>query len=254
MKIHVKTNGGGIFSHFYLALRNVEFKIKDEDIDSIESIYLEPNSNTAIGQKCIGFNPFDFTLDQEIETFDIYINSNNFAIHENIKDIDSKFLNRMRRICDKVLIKKEIIKSINSSINENTLGVHIRLTDMFEHHPEYISKLGNSTEAYINKTISLIEQNHPIFVASDNKESLIKFQKKFNVIFNNSRNISETEYNKDYLTYQINNIDKQWFWNDSFLDMISLSKCGSLLYNVSSLNTTSFLYSKSIINTYRVGF
>lgn len=64
MKIHIKTNGGGIFSHFYLALRTVEFKIKN--IDSIESIYLEPNSDTVIGQKCIGFNPFDFTLDQKI--------------------------------------------------------------------------------------------------------------------------------------------------------------------------------------------
>ena len=252
MKIHIKTNGGGIFSHFYLALRTVEFKIKN--IDSIESIYLEPNSDTVIGQKCIGFNPFDFTLDQKIETFDIYINSSIFAIHETLKDIDSEFLNRMRQICDKILIKKEIIKSTNSLINENTLGVHIRLTDMFQHHPYYISQLGNSTEAYINKTISLIEQNHPIFVSSDNKESLINFQKKFNVIFNNSRNIAETEYDKDYLTYQYDNFDKEWFWNDSFLDMISLSKCGSLLYNVSSLNTTSFLYSKSIINTYRLGF
>ena len=82
----------------------------------------------------------------------------------------------------------------------------------------------------------------------------LTYKEKFNIISNESRNLSDEEHSNNYFEYKIDNYDKEWFWHDSFLDMISLSKCGSLIYNVSSLNTTSFLYSNITMNTYRIGF
>ena len=125
---------------------------------------------------------------------------------------------------------------------------------MLQYHPEYVSNSGHDTKSYIDKASELIKQNDNIFISSDNKQSLIKFKEKFNIISNDSRNLSDEEHSKNYFEYKNDNLDKEWLWHDSFLDMISLSKCGSLIYNVSSLNTASFLYSNSAMNTYRIGF
>ena len=42
------------------------------------------------------------------------------------------------------------------------------------------------------------------------------------------------------------------FWIDTFLEMLSLSKCNTLIYRVSNLNNASVLFSQAIKDTVKI--
>ena len=64
--------------------------------------------------------------------------------------------------------------------------------------------------------------------------------------------LSKTEYGGDYYGYQLGNMHREFFWVDSFVDMLSLSRCGILLYKLSNLNNTSLFFSKTLTKFYKI--
>ena len=54
------------------------------------------------------------------------------------------------------------------------------------------------------------------------------------------------------LGLQLNKSGDEDFWVDTFLEMLSLSKCNTLIYRVSNLNNASVLFSQAIKDTVKI--
>lgn len=215
MKLRVITpqKAGGVFSHFTIAIQQIERCI--DDIDSIESIYIEPSVESIIGQAAKQ-NPFSFVLDQDDRIFDVKLQCPVRLPYTNHSDIPQSKLDRFRKICRKLTVKQSLLEKVDKNITEKVYGVHVRTTDMFFCHPQHSSYKYISTEDFINKTLEVAGTENPIFVASDNVISIMKFKEKFNVISNECFNRSATEQDKDYTAYQITNLGKECFWEYYF--------------------------------------
>ena len=94
-----------------------------------------------------------------------------------------------------------------------------------------------------------------IFISSDNTESINKLiDTDYNIITNTeitNRNINEADgagYNK---LLKASHLEEK-FWVDSFLDMLSLAKCGELIKGPSSLSNTSIILSSTFKKVYYV--
>jgi hypothetical protein len=256
MNISVKTTGGGIFSMLTIAIQQILNDI--QNIDDIKNIYIEiDNSRTphiiAEHVENETKNPFDFVLDQKyIEPSVVLYGTftNTYNNHDTL--YGTVELEKIQKICDKIKIKDSILNRINPDINEQTLGVHVRLTDMLEWHLD-IHK-GGSTQDYINllQKILIGTDIKNIFVSSDNEYSLEILKHNFKIIHNTVNNLNKTETDGNYYKYQLENINFENFWTDSFIDMISLSRCGSLVYKLSNLNNASLFFSKTLTKFYKL--
>lgn len=251
MNISIETSGGGIFSLFTTAI--VQIYLNFDKLNDIDNIYIDIDKDSYAYQKNMTNNPFDYVLDQKkikpdftLKAFPLMPYNDHNLLYGTLE------LEKIKLICSKIKIKNIIINKINKEICENTLGVHVRLTDMLDYHLD--SHGGGSTDDYL-KSISNILKIHKvknIFVASDNIFSLEKIKENFEIIQNKVNNLNKTEFNGDYFNYQIENIHKEDFWVDSFTDMLSLSKCGILLNKLSNLNNTSLFFSKTLSIFYKI--
>ena len=259
MNVLVKTMGGGIFSIFTVAIQQILNSIPN--VDDIENIYIEldkprsiyPNNRLINTVENETGNPFDFVLEQtnlQPNIVLIAVPSKTYDNHEKLYGTNE--LKRLQTICSKIKIKETVLSKIKNDIDENTLGVHVRLTDMLEYHKD-IHK-GGSTDEYISSIKNIIATNNikNIYIASDNEFSLQKLKENFEIINNDAKNLNKTEFKGDYYNYQIDNMHQEFFWVDSFVDMLSLSKCGVLLYKLSNLNNTSLFFSKTLTKFYKI--
>jgi hypothetical protein len=256
MNILVKTTGGGIFSMYTIAIQQILRDI--QNIDDIQNIYIEID-NYRTSHIILDHvenatkNPFDFVLDQKnIEPTIVLIGTFNKTYTDHDTLYGSVELEKIQKICDKIKIKDSILNSINTDINEQTLGVHVRLTDMLELHLDIHG--GGTTLDYIDfiKKLSADMTIKNIFVSSDNRYSLDLLSRNFKIIHNDVNNLNKTEMPSNYYNYQLENLTRENFWVDSFTDMISLSRCGSLVYKLSNLNTTALFFSKTLTNFYKL--
>ena len=137
---------------------------------------------------------------------------------------------------------------VDDRITNNTLGVHIRLTDMNSMHgKDYGVKTFDDYLMVIDRLMGDDTMGN-MFISSDNSESISKISNKYNIITNqgiSNRHSSEVD-NGDYNKSLRAQISESRLWEDSFLDMVSLSKCGVLIKNVSSLSNTSIIVSDTI--------
>ena len=249
MNIKVVANSAGIFAKVILALQTVKHHCvtKGVSISDIESIYFESKPN-------IENNLFDFALEQnELPKYDITLQSRKFKSYNKMfSDSDLPFF---KVVFDKLVIKDSVLNRVDENISEDTLGIHIRLTDMNTlHGGNYGIRDYNSYLKVINSVIKGNRDIKNIFVSSDNIESIDKLSKEFDIITNSdisNRNATEVDgtlYNK---TLKENHLEEK-FWVDSFLDMISLAKCGRLVKGVSSLSNTSIIVSNTLKDVYYV--
>jgi len=255
MNVLVKTVGGGIFSTFTIAIQQILNDIPN--VDEIDNIYIElDNDRYHYSERILGsemINPFDYVLDQKKINPDIILTANFIKTYINHNDLyGTEELKKLQIICGKIKIKQNVLNKINSKINEKTLGVHVRLTDMLEHHIELHK--GGSTQEYVDSIKNIINENdiENIFVSSDNEHSLLILKENFDIINNQISNINKTEFGGDYFRYQLDNLHLEYFWVDSFVDMIGLSKCGILLYKLSNLNNSSLFFSKTLNKFYKI--
>ena len=143
---------------------------------------------------------------------------------------------------------------IRKNIHENTLGLHIRLTDMKEHDHLY----GHRTyEDFIEKVRVVLQENtniNNIFVTSDNYESILKVLSdlpdiEINFIHEFLRCENE---NSDNWQLQIENLKNNNYCINTFIEMCLLSKCGYLVHRISGFSLCSILYSNTLKKTYLI--
>lgn len=243
---------GGIFSKYI-------FGIKNAILHEADSYYL--NVSDTNRTDC---DIFDCVLDQTL-SFDNTIESNNV-----IKEVDcqhfgnySKFnpienspnLPKYSEIIKKFKIKKELLDEVKYyqdkfNIDESTVGVHIRLTDMNIVHGNDYGVL--TFEDFKSK----MRPDVKYFVASDNNESLKKLKDLYGDNINYVDGLIRGELeNDDTSTMFLNNpvvFKNKKFWHDSFLEMLLLSKCSELICRTSDLSNVAIIYSETIKNVIRL--
>lgn len=234
--------GSGIFSRFTLGIQ----ELIRHSLEDLNQIYFDYQGT------------FDYVFDQSIPLF-----SKTVYTHPNIPSYADNCLLPPE---DKVLINQVINKldihpdiNVNSQITNRTLGVHVRLTDLMTADVRYQNN-PFTTEDIIQTTYKIMESGRydNIFVASDNIESLEKFDKALDFIHNGSKFIYHQEVDptrdSDNLwleRFETPQEESKEFIQEAFTDMYSLSKCGGLLRVGSNLAVASLMFSNSIKNVYK---
>jgi hypothetical protein len=248
MKYIVNVSGGGIFSLMHQFFEVVIGNIND--IDSISSLRIIIPNNPFIKDKFIFDNIFEISDDDNnkniIKIFlpspkNSFLYANLYERFEDLKKINKK-LKYNKLIIDEV---EQYTKKNN--IDNNTLGIHIRLTDMNSIHPEYGIF---SLETFINETINYLNNNKHIsklFIASDNNESIEEFIKIFpnlTIYYYENKyrvnNIQDNNYHN-----QINNLNDKNFIINNFIENIILSKCCGLIHRISDFANYAIINSET---------
>jgi len=227
--------GGGIFSNFMIALKNATM------YPSVESFYFDATIKGVIG------NPFRFVLDQK-STKDVKdIRNTDVEWSGGILD-DSKKIESLRRVIERLEIKKEIIDKVDNlskdlRITEETLGVHIRLCDMNIFHKKQHGTL--RYEDFFKEIEKNVNNKKNIFVASDNDESIAKLKKEFGDMICCAPDISRAKRETENTLYwQKKNLTNPFLWEEAFIDMLLLAKCKYKIFRVSNVAYSSVLFSK----------
>jgi hypothetical protein len=232
MNVCFNIDAGGIFSKMMFYFQN------SVDFD-LDKVYLNCTDSRAVVD---GMNPFDFIfLQPELDESFLIKNCQNILAHSYSNKIEnSVYMDAYKNALKKISLNNEMIKIFQkhkSIILENMSGVHIRLTDMNELHPEYGT---HSFEDYRNV---ISELPGKVFVASDNKESINKlvseFGEKIVYIENNFR--AENE-NDNIFQMQLDNFSNKNFWQESFLEMYLLSLCKTIVCKTSNLTNTAKIF------------
>ena len=233
--------GSGVFSRFTLGIQ----ELIRHPLDNLNQVYFDYQDT------------FNYVFDQSLPSPAkvIYTHKDISAYNDNgFLPVNDKPL--INQIVNKLKIHPDI--KVNPQITDRTLGIHIRLTDLMTADIRYNNN-PYTTEDIIESTYNIMESGDydNIFIASDNTESLEKFDKKFNFIHNNSQFIYHQEVDptrdSDYLwleRFETPQEETKAFVQEAFLDMYSLSKCGGLMRIGSNLAVASLMFSNTINKIY----
>jgi len=214
---NINVQAAGIFSEFDFVLQTIDWINPDFDNVFINNI----DDRSLVNERNIFNHIFDQNFTSDYPSYEChrsYSYSKFFPI-ENSPRMDSY---------------KKIVKKLKFSDE---------LKEKFEF---YLDLLGLDAD-FLNAIKENKGPNTKIFVASDNNESIIKLKKEFgdDLYFADQfiRGESETE---DTSIIVGNNFKDKKIWIEAFLEMLLLSKCGTLICRSSSLSNTSIIYSDTI--------
>jgi hypothetical protein len=240
---NINVQAAGIFSKFDFVLQTIDWINPDFDNVFINNI----DDRSLVNERNIFNHIFDQNFTSDYPSYEChrsYSYSKFFPI-ENSPRMDS-----YKKIVKKLKFSDELKENFEFyldllGLDADFLGVHIRLCDMNIYHG------GDYGLLYFDDFLNAIKENKgpntKIFVASDNNESIIKLKKEFgdDLYFADQfiRGESETE---DTSIIVGNNFKDKKIWIEAFLEMLLLSKCGTLICRSSSLSNTSIIYSDTI--------
>ena len=251
MNIKINTFGVGPFSTLMVGLQYFINKYNDLDIDDV---YFDINRNQPYSKF---INLFDYVFENKLGLNFFEIDCDFvYPSYVNLFNDNKIELEKLKKISDKIKIKKNIIDKINPIIDSDTLGVHIRLTDMNVLHRDIQGDINYSSfEKKIEEVLSENKEINKIFVASDNIVSLKKLEQKYDIVYNKDvyrHSTEESNRDNNFSNYVFDDMHNEVGWTDSFLECLSLSRCGYLIHGLSNLNNSSVIFSDSIKKTYRV--
>lgn len=227
-------DAGGIFSKYMFGIQNA---VNHE----LNSIYLKITDLRTIE------NAFDFVLEQKYEDNSYTINCKNFGSYGKTNPIElSPKFNEYKELIKKIKIKQTILDKVDEyveklNINENTIGVHLRLTDMDIHHKKDYGIL--TFENYL-ANMDITKQ---YFIASDNHESIQKLTQIFGDNVKYIPNIIRCDKEtNDSTILQLDNFKNEQFWIEAFIEMLLLSKCSKIICRTSNLINASIIHSDNI--------
>lgn len=254
MSYIIQTTGGGLFSLFHITL--------EEFIDKHYNNIL--NINDIVEFKIIICANHIFNNKHLFDDIFTYNNLNKFEHLQSTSctrwftNINKKpeLLVLLKTLVHKNKLNDEIITKVNEyvsnfGITENTLAVHIRLTDMNVIHPEY----GVFTlDAYINKINEMINIHtniNNIYIASDNTESINKLKEYYKNIIkityieykeNDIRSLYEN-VNPSFEIVRLNYFNTGKYHIQTMIEMLVLSKCSYFIHRVSDFANFAIIYS-----------
>lgn len=259
MKVVITTTGGGLFSLYHLAIEELLQFIYNNPTTTITEYKIVISDYHAINKK----NLFDdyFLYDQTDTS-----TSTNLVVKDwkrlFIKIFDSPYYTQIKNIVKINSIKPEILEIVNKykndfNINNNTLAVHIRLTDMNRiHGSDYGSFNFND---YKNKIDTVLNQHNNIdnlFICSDNNESICKIKEIYgdkysiNYIEDSYREEKESDGNEVIRWNDLNRFDDCHI--KVFIEMLTAAKAKYYIYRVSDVSNFILAYSDTITDIYSI--
>lgn len=262
MKLVITTIGGGIFSLYHQAIECL-----------LEYVINNPNNNVTEYQIIIA----DIHKINKKNLFDDYFiydqNNTDTLINLEVKQCNRMFLKiynspyytQIKNIVKINTIRPEIIEKVakyknDFNINENTLTVHIRLTDMNTVHSSDYGSF--NFDSYKNK-IDIVLKEHSnidkLFICSDNNESIYKineiYSNKYSIKYIEDSYREETEIgiaDPGYQSYfnKTNNITD--FHIKLFIEMLTASKAKYFIYRISDVSNFILAYSDTITDIYSI--
>jgi hypothetical protein len=246
--LSVTDNTGSVFSKFMILIQNLALINPDFN----KTYLLNKDNRSLTGENNIFNSLFDQTPynDHEIPStrkVKTYTSTNRIE--------KSKNLDTYKKIVSKLKFSKDFLEEYHKHANElkvdNTfLGVHLRLTDANLYH----AYSNNSYNDFLLKIKQHKQPNQKIFVASDNNESLIKLQKEFgdDLVFVKDFIRGKTEIEDTYKTIFLPYLKDKKLWVEAFIEMLLLSKCGTLICRSSNVNNASIIYSNTLKKIIRI--
>jgi hypothetical protein len=240
MNCNLNLSAGGIFSKYMFGIQNAiqhkcdsyYFNITDERTDS---------------------DMFNYVLDQQYDSNHQNINCDNLGSYHKLNPIEnSSNYTEYVEVTKKLKFNKELLKKVKYyekkiGIDDSTVGVHVRLTDMNIIHGKDYGVL--SFENFKNQ----LNPDTKYFISSDNNESINKLKELYGNNINYVESMIRSEFeNENSESLQLNNFKNPQFWIESFLEMLLLSKCGTLICRSSNLSNASIINSKTIKNIIRL--
>ena len=260
--------GGGITSQFIILLQNILFgsdKIpngplyvdKGDILKRLYTDYLKEDEQVFFNLP----NWWDAIFDQKKDhTIDNYFNLDGvYRIPYNffIDPIDVENLYEYRQIVkNKLKFHPSLLLEIENQIHQleidnNTLAVHLRLTDLNDVHSKELGKI--SLENYL-KEINNILDIHPninkIFIASESLENILYIQSQLSIPVVYVPNLRRATNKDNFLYDQVEYMKDPLYWREVFLDVFLLSKCKYLLGRISNVTNTSIILSDKIEKYY----
>lgn len=274
--------GGGPFSRFFqcgiVPLSSIEFdnvylkltpfaETTEGDLYVKEAIDHMQRHRKAMQQYGID-DPYDnilnYVLDQS--TDHTFIDMGELPIgnwYNRIRKIEnSPDLDRYKRTLQKIKIKNHIRNRADQyskeyGIGPHTLGVHVRMTSMVIHtrNPDEENVKWENYYTVIDREIRTGNYAN-IFVASDNDQSLELIDRRYpNMVkfipgllrFPKIEIDNYNDWSWDYDQFFM----KPW-WEESFIEAMTLARCGGLICRESNLSNMAVVFSNSIRRVVRV--
>jgi hypothetical protein len=164
-----------------------------------------------------------------------------------------------RRTLAKIHIKNDIKTRVDdlcqlTSINERTLGVHVRLTTMAAH----TNYLPVTMENYFTTIDRAMESGlyDNIYAATDNVESLVKMENRYGGLVRYYPNLlrlpTETIKNVEEWSWEYDMFFRRQFWQESFMESMTLARCGGMICRDSNFSNAAIVFSHSLKQVIRV--
>jgi hypothetical protein len=240
MNYKLNIDGGGIFSKYMICLKN----LIDIDFDKLYINVTDKRTKPHI---------LNSVLNQSLCNDFLELNCNSTLTFNDINKIElTEDFDKYKEIISKINFHENLLNKVKYyeeklNITEKTIGVHVRLTDMnIYHKSDYGYKNFNDYLKFMNK-------NDDFFIASDNEESLEKLKNIFGDKIKYIPNLIRVKKEKkDSLKLQLDNFENDIFWVEAFIEMLLLSKCGSIICRTSSLTNASIVHSNTIQKIIRI--
>jgi hypothetical protein len=240
MNCNLNIEAGGVFSKYMFGIQNAA----QCDCDLYYFNIIDHRSNP---------NMFNYVLDQTYDSSYVTFDCSNLGSYHKLNPIEkSDNYSKYIEVVNKLKINNELLKKVDYyvdkfGINESTVGVHIRLTDMNIIHERDYGVLS------FENFNSQLNSDTKYFISSDNRESINKLKELYVDNINYVEDMIRCEFEGDNSTsLQLDNFRNPQLWIESFLEMLLLSKCGTLICRSSNLSNASIINSKTIKNIIRL--
>lgn len=265
--------GGGPFSRFLqcgiIPLANIEF----DNVFLTLSPFEENTNNDEYLEEAVGHivrnrtamqsygieRPYDhimgYVLDQKMDT--TYHYQGFLPIGKMYtKDAPIENSNRLddyKRVLNKIHINNEITTKVDNlcklvNINDQTLGVHVRMTTMSVHTNYSPVTFENYCDA-IDKELATGDWTG-LYVATDNVESLVKMEQRYGNIIRYYPNLwrlpTEQITERWQWSWEYDTFFHKRFWQESFMEAMTLARCGGMVCRDSNFSNAAVVFSNSL--------
>ena len=243
--------GGGIFSLFHQALETL---LDAPNVDKITRFKIKIADHHFIRHKSL-FDDFFEDMPEPCDTTMQFLYQSQRRTRFTKIHLHAD-MPRIKRICQLNPIHPSIVEKVKYyvtqfGINENSLAIHVRMTDMNTVH---IRDYGAVTIEHYQKIIDTMLNSYTnidnIYITSDNTESIHTLHARYsdryriNYVTDSYRRENENSENCDFQMYAINVIPD--FHIKAFVELLIASYCSYFIYRISDYSNFCILYSNTI--------
>ena len=252
MKIQISdVFGGGLFSLFHQALETL---LHHPQADTMSRFKIRMSDRHFIQNKDL-LNDFFEDSPESCDTDMTHLEHHQRTIRF-IKVHRHAEMARIKRICRINPLRLSSVQEVDRyaalfGINENSLAIHMRMTDMNTVHA---NDYGVVTREHYHTVIDQMLQSYPnidnIYITSDNTESIHILQARYSdryritYVMDSYRREKEDSENCDFQRVAINALPD--FHIRAFTELLIASRCSYFIYRLSDYSNFCLLYSDTI--------